>query len=64
MQIFVLLGCTNYEGDTVLGVYDSLENAENARNVYLEEKNGRYYSGFDDYEIVIRDLNAAAEEKF
>jgi hypothetical protein len=36
MQMFVLLGVTRYEGDTLLGVYTTAEAAYRAYEVYCE----------------------------
>jgi hypothetical protein len=54
--VFVLVGQTDYAGDTVLGVYPSFEEAIAAYNQYTTE-----HMGFDEYEIYPIVLGAAAE---
>lgn len=60
MKIYILLGHINYEGDSVLGVYDSEEKAKLASDELI--KNIRI--GFDSYDIITRELNAPAEDEY
>lgn len=59
MLTFALLGATEYEGETVLGIYSSYERAFNAR-IAFEEKMGENY--FDEYRIMEYTLDAKAFE--
>ena len=54
--VYVLVGQTDYEGDTVLGVYASFEEADAAYAQYTIE-----HSAFDDYDVYPQTLGAAAE---
>lgn len=54
--VFVLVGQTDYAGDTVLGVYASREEADVAYAQYTIE-----HSAFDDYDVYPMTLGAAAE---
>ena len=56
MQVFVLMGYFDYEGEYLLGVYTSSEAAEAAYAEYLED-----HDPFDDYAVVERTLDTAAE---
>jgi hypothetical protein len=60
MEVFVLMGVLNYEGDMLLGVYVSLEEATDAR--YVSERNHR--SCFDSYYIDRRVIGAPGEINF
>lgn len=55
MEVFVLLGCTDYEGNEMLGVYASLVDALAARDVI--DKRVRW----DDYDIERRVVGAPAQ---
>ena len=59
MKLYALLGGVEFEGETLLGIYDSKENAESARDSYKESSDD-----FDYYKIEERELNAAAKEIF
>ena len=54
--VYVLVGQTDYAGDTVLGVYVSRLEAEAAYTEYTIE-----HSAFDEYGIYPVELGAAAE---
>jgi hypothetical protein len=54
--VYVLVGQTDYEGDTVLGVYVSRLEADAAYAQYTIE-----HSAFDEYDIYPLELGAAAE---
>jgi hypothetical protein len=56
MDVFVLMGCIAYEGDYLLGVYHTREDAEFARDHYIETG-----GEFDSYEIQARVIGARAE---
>jgi hypothetical protein len=60
MEVFALIGTIDYEGDMLLGVYVSLEEAVGARNVYTRDLE----MGFDYYHIDRRVLGAPAETNF
>lgn len=62
MEVFVLMGQINYEGDMILGVYASEEEAVNARNVYTRDDTDISY--FDRYFVQRRVLGAPAETDF
>lgn len=55
-HVFVLLGETDYAGDTLLGVYSSYDDADAAYAQYTTE-----HSAFDDYRIQQLEIGAAAE---
>jgi len=55
--VFVLLGEYDYEGDTLLGVYDSHQEAENAYATFCENR----AHAFDSYHIVKVEVGAPAE---
>jgi len=57
MEIFVLIGRIDYEGDMLLGVYASEEEAWNAHGVYTRNSD----RGFDSYCVVRRVIGAPAE---
>ena len=57
--VFVLVGQTDYAGDTVLGVYASREEADVAYAQYTIE-----HSVFDEYDIYPVELGAAAEHRW
>jgi hypothetical protein len=54
--VYVLVGQINHEGDTVLGVYVSREEADTAYAQYANEN-----STFDDYDVYPVELGAAAD---
>jgi hypothetical protein len=54
--VYVLVGQNDYEGDTVLGVYSSFEEADVAYSQYTIER-----SAFDEYDVYPIVLGAAAE---
>ena len=54
MEVFVLLGLTDYEGAELLGVYASVVEAEDARDVINKRIK------WDDYEIERRVVGASA----
>ena len=56
MEVFVLMGGWQYEGDLLLGVYASEEEAFNAEAVYNRERD----QGFDVYYIQRRVIGAPA----
>jgi hypothetical protein len=60
MEIFALMGVIDYEGDMLLGLYASLEEATNARNIYTRDR----YCGFDSYYVDRRAVGAPAEANF
>ena len=60
MEVYVLMGQINYEGDMILGVYASEEEAVNARNVYTRDCE----MGFDSYFVQRRVIGAPAEADF
>jgi hypothetical protein len=57
MEVFVLFGCIDYEGDYMLGVYYSLADAQSALVDYEGEAYGRYI-------ISRRVIGARASEDF
>jgi hypothetical protein len=57
MEIFALMGVLDYEGDMLLGLYVSLEEATDARNVYTRDRE----MGFDSYYVDRRAVGAPAE---
>ena len=56
-MMFVLLGETNYNGDTLLGVYSNRQAADEACEVY-RANNG----GFDGYRVVQVVVDAVADD--
>ena len=56
MEVYVLLGQIDYEGDCLLGVYHSQADAEYHRDLYK----ARVSLGYDDYEIQRRVVGARA----
>lgn len=56
MEVFVLMGEVRYEGDALLGVYSSVEEAVNAHGVYTRDSD----QGFDSYFILRQALGAPA----
>jgi hypothetical protein len=60
MEIFALMGVIDYEGDMLLGLYVSLEEATDARNVYTRDRE----MGFDSYYVDRRAVGAPAEANF
>ena len=54
--VYVLVGQNDYEGDTVLGVYCSFEEADVAYSQYTIE-----HLAFDEYDVYPIVLGAAAE---
>jgi len=63
MKVFVLIGLLHDEGEHILGVYASEEEAFAAHENYLEndEQDNVY---FDNYVIEARELNASAKKSF
>jgi hypothetical protein len=59
MEIFVLMGSMDYEGDYLLGVYASEQEAVDALGVYMRD-----LTMHDDYYIDRRVLGALAEYDF
>ena len=57
--MFVLVGQTDYEGDTVLGVYESHEAAEIAYEQYTFS-----YFTYDGYDIYPIEVGAAAGSRW
>lgn len=57
MEVFVLMGEIRYEGDALLGVYASEEEAVNAQGVYTRDGD----QGFDSYFIIRQTLGAPAD---
>lgn len=57
--VYVLLGETDYEGDTLLGVYASHEAADVAYVQYCID-----HIAYDGYRIVPVEVGAAAEWRF
>ena len=60
MEIFALMGVLDYEGDMLLGLYVSLEEATDARNIYTRDRE----MGFDSYYVDRRAVGAPAEANF
>ena len=60
MEIFVLLGSNQYEGQALLGVYHTKADAEMHRDLYKNEGKGAY--SFDAYDIERRVIGARAME--
>jgi hypothetical protein len=59
MEIFALMGSMDYEGDYLLGVYASEQEAVDALGVYMRD-----HTMHDDYYIDRRVLGALAEYDF
>ena len=57
MEVFVLMGEIRYEGDALLGVYASEEEAIIAQGVYTRDGD----QGFDSYFILRQVLGAPAD---
>lgn len=57
MEVFVLMGEVEYEGDSLVGVYSSFEEALNAHGVYTRER----LHGYDHYVVVRTVLGAPAD---
>lgn len=60
MEVFVLSGHMDYDGDMLLGVYASEEEAYAAHGVYTRESD----MGFDRFSVHRRVLGARAETDF
>ena len=60
MEIFALMGLIEYECDMLLGLYVSLEEATDARNVYTRDRE----MGFDIYYVERRTVGSPAEANF
>jgi hypothetical protein len=58
MEVFVLMGEIDYEGESLLGVYASEEEAITARNIYTRD---RSFDPFDGYYVQRRVLGAGAK---
>ena len=59
MEVFVLMAAIDYEGDMLLGVYASEEEAINAHGVYVRDRDQ-----FDRYYIARRVIGAPADPVF
>lgn len=57
MEIFVLMGEIRYDGDALLGVYTSEQEAIDAQGVYTRDGD----QGFDSYFILRQVLDAPAD---
>lgn len=55
MEVFVLLGVIDYEGDMLIGTYASFEEAVDAQGVYTRD-----HDVFDRYVVIRSVLGAAA----
>lgn len=60
MEVYVLLGWIDYEGESLLGVYHTQADAEAARDEYVSSVK----HGFDSYNIEHRVIGARAEWRF
>ena len=60
MEVFILMGRIDYEGDMLLGVYASEEEAWDAHGVYTH----RCDRGFDSYNVERRVIGAPVEMQF
>lgn len=60
MEVFVLMGSIQYEGDMLLGVYDSEQEAHDAYGVYTRDRD----QGFDTYYVARQVIGAPAEVYF
>lgn len=58
MEVFVLMGSISYEGDMLLGVYASEQEAWDAQGVYDRDRDT---SRFDWYNVVRQVVGAPAE---
>ena len=61
MEVFVLMGSIDYEGDMLLGVYASEEEATDARNIYIRD---RVVDSFDGYYVAHQVVGASASSNF
>jgi hypothetical protein len=66
-SIFIVNGINDYEGNTSLGAYSTLEAAKTAVETYIEKaaisnKNGDFKREFDNYSIIKFIVDAEAEE--
>ena len=57
MELFVLMGGIDYEGDALLGVYASEQEAVDAQGVYTRDRD----QGFDSYFILRQVIGAPAD---
>jgi hypothetical protein len=60
MEVFVLMGRIDFEGDVLLGVYASKEEARHACGIFTSDRD----RGFDSYNVVCRAIGAPAEMQF
>jgi hypothetical protein len=60
MEVFILMGRIDYEGDMLLGVYASKEEAWDAECAYTRDRD----RGFDSYNVERRVIGAPAEVHF
>jgi hypothetical protein len=60
MEVFILMGGIDYEGEALLGVYASEEEAIIARNIYTRDRD----MGFHHYYVQRRVLGAPAVADF
>ena len=60
MEIFALMGVIDYEGDMLLGLYVSLEEATDALRVYTRDRE----MGFDSYYVDHRAVGSPAQANF
>jgi hypothetical protein len=60
MEVFILMGRIDYEGDMLLGVYASYEEARDACGIFTSDRD----RGFDSYNVVRRVIGAPAEMQF
>ena len=58
MEVFVLMGVIDYEGDMLLGVYASEDEAVTARNIYTRD---RSFDPFDGYYVARQTVGAPAD---
>ena len=61
--VYVLSLATDYEGECLLGVYSSAEQAEDASEAYLEESD-REIRHYEQFRIRPISVGAAAELRF
>ena len=61
MEVFVLMGSIDYEGDMLLGVYTSVEEATAARNIYIRD---RVVDPFDGYYVTRQVVGDLASSNF
>lgn len=57
MEVFVLMGVIDHEGDMLLGVYISEEDARDAYGVFTRDRD----QGFDSYYVARQVFGAPAE---